>query len=196
MKSANPQADGFFRKPAKWREELRALRTTLQRFPLDEAMKWRLPCYSFQNGNVVIMQAFKEYCALLFFKGALLKDPKRILVAPGEHTQAGRQIRFSSQDAIARLQPVVKAYIREAIALEKAGVKVPLKKAADFAIPEELQRKFEELPALKAAFDALTPGRRKAYVLYVSGAKQAKTREARVEKHLQRILNGKGIDDE
>lgn len=142
------------------------------------------------------MQAFKEYCALLFFKGALLKDPKRILVAPGEHTQAGRQIRFSSQDAIARLQPVVKAYIREAIALEKAGVKVPLKKAADFAIPEELQRKFEELPALKAAFDALTPGRRKAYVLYVSGAKQAKTREARVEKHLQRILNGKGIDDE
>jgi uncharacterized protein YdeI (YjbR/CyaY-like superfamily) len=194
--SRNPKLDGYFRKPRKWQEELVKLRTIILDFPLTEEVKWRLPSYSFHNSNVVILQLFKEYCAIMFFKGALLKDAKGLLVKPGENTQASRQIRFTSVREIVELESTLKAYIKEAIEAEKKGLKVNLKKTSEFTIPDEFQNKLDKLPALKAAFDALTPGRQRGYILYFSGAKQSKTRESRVEKKMQQILDGKGLDDE
>lgn len=162
---------------------------------LTEELKWGKPCYTFQKSNIVIIQGFKEYCALMFFKGALLNDPNGILVKPGEDTQAGRQIRFTNIREIVEMETILKAHIVEAIEVEKAGLKVDFKKSTELIIPEEFQAKLDENPALKTAFDALTPGRQRAYVMYFSAPKQSKTRESRVEKYMQDILNGKGLND-
>ena len=164
-------------------------------FPLTEEFKWGEPCYTVQGKNVVLIGGFKDYCSLLFFKGALLGDPHRILVTPGK-LQSGRQIRFTSLQEIVAMEPVLKTYIQEAIEAEKAGLKVKLKKHSDYAIPEELQKKFDEIPALKTAFYALTPGRQNAYLLYFSAPKQSKTRESRIEKCKQQILKRKGLNDQ
>lgn len=190
----NPKVDGVLRQERKWHEEFEALRTIILHFPLTEELKWFRPCYTLQNKNVVLIHGFKEYCALMFFKGALLKDPHRILARPGQ-LQAGRQIRFANLREIVKMEPIVKAYIHEAIEVEKSGLKVKLKKTADFKIPDELQKKLNEIPALKAAFAALTPGRQRGYIFYFSKPKQSRTREARVEKCVQIILNGKGLND-
>jgi uncharacterized protein YdeI (YjbR/CyaY-like superfamily) len=163
--------------------------------PLTEELRWGKPCYTFQGGNIVLIHAFKEYCALLFFKGALLKDAKGILIQQTQNTQAARQIRFTSVREIVEREPIVKAYICEAVKVEKAGLKVKYKRTSEFAMPEEFQAKLDEIPALKTAFYALTPGRQRAYLLYFSAAKQSKTREARVEKYRPQILKGKGLDD-
>jgi uncharacterized protein YdeI (YjbR/CyaY-like superfamily) len=191
----NPQVDGYLRKSTQWRDELTKLRAIILGSELTEEVKWRVPCYTFQGSNIVFMGRFKERCVLSFVKGALLKDARGILVKPGENTQAVRVIRFTHVQHIVALEPHLKAYIDEAIEVEKAGLKVPFKKSAEFIIPEELQIKFEENPALKTAFAALTPGRQRAYILYISAAKQSKTRASRVEKHRRRILQGKGLDD-
>jgi uncharacterized protein YdeI (YjbR/CyaY-like superfamily) len=196
MHPTNPKVDGWLRKTTKWQKESEELRRIVLSAPLQEDVKWRFPCYTLGGSNIVLIHVFKEYCAILFFKGALLKDRKHILVKPGENTQSSRQIRFTSVQQILEMEPVIKAYIREAIEVEKAGLKVDLKKTAEFAIPEEFQKKLDELPALKKAFTALTPGRQRGYLLYFAAAKQPKTREARVEKSRQRILDGKGLDDE
>ena len=195
MNRANPKIDGYIRKSKQWQEELQKLRTILLASPLTEEVKWYHPCYTFEGRNIVIIGRFKEYCMLNFVKGALLKDAKGILVKPGENTQASRVIRFTSVQQIAKLGPALKAFINEAIEVEKAGLKVKFKKITEFKIPEELQHKFDEIPALKTAFRALTPGRQRAYLLYFSAAKQSKTRESRIEKSMQQILNGKGLDD-
>jgi uncharacterized protein YdeI (YjbR/CyaY-like superfamily) len=192
----NPKVDGLLRKAQTWREELQKLREIVLDCELKEEMKWRQPCYTFEGKNIVLIHGFKDYCALLFFKGALLKDVKGILERPGENTQAGRRIPFTGLAAIVKMEPVLKAYIREAIEVEKAGLKVKLKKITQVRIPEELQKQFDEMPELETAFRALTPGRQRAYILYFSGAKQSTTRESRVEKCVQRILEGKGMDDE
>jgi uncharacterized protein YdeI (YjbR/CyaY-like superfamily) len=192
----NPKVDGFVRKNERWQDELQALRKIVLDSPLTEEVKWRVPCYTFENHNVVILGAFKEHCVLSFVKGALLKDPRGILAFPGENTQSARVVRFANVGEIVKIASVLKAYIKEAISVEKAGLKVPLKKITERPIPEELQNKFNDAPALKAAFEALTPGRQRAYLLYFSGAKQSKTREARIEKCAPQILNGKGMDDE
>ena len=191
----NPQVDAYFSKAKQWREELERLRAIILRCPLTEELKWGKPCYTFQNSNIVILQGFKEFCALLFAKGALLKDPKRILEKPGESTQAARRIPFTNVREIVKMEPVLKAYLNEAIAAEKAGLEVTFKKNPE-PIPEELKRKFADSPALKTAFNALTPGRQRGYILYFSAAKQSKTRESRIEKWKRQILNGKGLNDE
>ena len=162
---------------------------------LSEELTWRQPCYTFQKKNIVVIHGFKEYCALLFFKGALLKDPRRILIQQTPNVQVPRQIRFTNVREIVRMEPILKAYIDEAVEVEKAGLKVKLKKTSDFKIPEEFQNKLNKIPALKAAFSRLTPGRQRAYLFYFSQAKQSKTRESRVEKYMQQILNGKGLND-
>jgi uncharacterized protein YdeI (YjbR/CyaY-like superfamily) len=195
MNKTNPKVDGFMRKPNRWQKELQKLRTIVLECPLTEEIKWRHPCYTFQESNIVLIHGFKDYCALLFFKGALLKDPRSILVQQTKNVQAARQIRFTSVQQIVKLKPTIKAYINEAIEAEKAGLKVKLKKNPE-PIPEEFQNKLDELPALKTAFAALTPGRQRAYILHFSAAKQSKTRTSRVEKWMLHILNGKGIDDE
>lgn len=179
-----------------WREELTRLRAILLDCDLTEALKWSYPCYTFENNNVVLLSAFKAYCALTFFKGALLKDANGILDRQGEHSEAARLIRFTSVAEVEVLEPVIKAYVREAIDVEKAGLQVTYKTPAEFAIPEELQMAFEVSPALKTAFAALTPGRQKGYLLYFAAPKQAKTRAARVEKCRQQILDGKGLYDD
>jgi uncharacterized protein YdeI (YjbR/CyaY-like superfamily) len=163
---------------------------------LTEELKWGWPCYTFQKSNIVLINGFKEYCALLFFKGALLNDANGILIKIGENTQAGRQIRFTNVREIVEMEPILKAYIYEAIEVEKAGLKVNFKKNTELIFPEEFQNKLDENPALKTAFDALTPGRQRAYNLYFSAPKQSKTRESRVEKCMQQILNGKGLNDQ
>jgi len=195
MNKMTPMVDGYIRKSKQWQEELRKLRTIILDCPLTEEVKWRHPCYTFQQKNVVIIGRFKECCVLTFVKGALLKDANGILVKPGENTQAARMIRFTDVRQIAEIEPILKAYIHEAIEVEKAGLKVKFKKITEFKIPEELQNKFNKIPALKTAFAALTPGRQRAYLLYFSAAKQSKTRESRVEKCMRQILDGKGIDD-
>jgi len=162
---------------------------------LTEELKWGKPCYAFQETNVVIIQGFKAYCALLFFKGVLLKDPNGILVKTGENTRVGRQIRFTNVREIVQMETILKAYINQAIEVEKAGLKVDLEKNIELLLPEEFQRKLNESPALRAAFDALTPGRQRAYSFYFSAPKQSKTRESRVEKCTRRILKGKGLND-
>jgi len=194
MNQKSPKVDAILRQEKKWRDEFEALRAIALDCDLAENLKWYQPCYTLDGKNVVLIHGFKEYCAMMFFKGALLKDPKHLLVAPGQH-QAARQIRFTSLQEIVKMKAVVKAYILEAIAVEKAGLKVKLKKTSDFKIPEEFQKKLDETPALKAAFQALTPGRQRGYIFHISQPKQSKTREARVEKCAPLILNGKGLND-
>lgn len=190
----NPKVDAFLRRAKKWQAEQEKLRAILLGCPLTEELKWGQPCYTLQGKNIVLIGGFKEYCTLLFFKGALLSDPFGRLVAPGK-TQAGRQFRFTSLQEIVAMEASLKTYIHEAIAVEKAGLKVKLKKHSEYAIPEELQKKLDKLPALKTAFEALTPGRQRAYMLHIAAPKQAKTRESRVEKCMQRILEGRGLND-
>jgi uncharacterized protein YdeI (YjbR/CyaY-like superfamily) len=194
MNRKNPKVDGFLRKAKKWREELQKLRMIALDCHLTEEVKWRHPCYTFGESNVVLMHGFKEYCALLFIKGALLRDAKGLLIQQTKNVQAGRQIRFTNVQQIVEMEPILKAYIYEAIEVEKAGLKVKLKKNPE-PIPEEFQKKMDEIPTLKTAFETLTPGRQRGYILYFSAAKQSKTRESRVEKYMRQILNGKGLDD-
>jgi uncharacterized protein YdeI (YjbR/CyaY-like superfamily) len=196
MSPTNPQVDGFLRASKKWQDELRALRRIILDCELTEEVKWRVPCYTSENRNIVLINGFKEFAALSFVKGALLKDPNGLLLKIGENTQAGRWIKFTSVQQITELEPVLKAYVLEAIDVEKAGLKVPMKKTSEFNNPEEFQSRLAKTPSLKKAFAALTPGRQRAYLLYFSAAKQSKTRESRIDKCLPRILKGKGLDDE
>jgi len=191
----NPKVDFFFKKTEQWQEEFEKLRRIVLNCPLTEELRWGKPCYTFQNSNIVLIHGFKEYCALLFFKGVLLKDARGILIQQTENVQAARQVRFTDVREIVKMAPVLKAYIDEAIEVEKAGLKVAYKKPAEFKIPEELKHKFREIPALKTAFYALTPGRQRGYQLYFSGAKQSKTRETRIAKCMKKILKGKGLND-
>jgi uncharacterized protein YdeI (YjbR/CyaY-like superfamily) len=195
MNRMNPKVDAYLSKAKKWQEEFEKLRMIILDCQLTEELKWGVPCYTFQKSNIVLINGFKEYCALLFFKGALLNDANGILNKIGENTQAGRQIRFTNVREIVEMETILKAYIYEAIEVEKAGLKVNFKKTTEFIIPEEFQNKLDEIPALKTAFDALTPGRQRAYILYFSAPKQSKTRESRVEKCMQQILNGKGLTE-
>jgi uncharacterized protein YdeI (YjbR/CyaY-like superfamily) len=192
----NPKVDFFFNKAKQWREEYEKLRMIVLDCGLTEELKWGQPCYTFQKTNVVLIHGFKEYCALLFFKGALLNDAHGILIQQTENVQGPRQMRFTSVLEIVELETIIKAYVLEAIEVEKAGLKVELKKTADFKIPVEFQNKLDHIPALKAAFEALTPGRQRGYLFHFSQPKQSKTREARVEKYIPQILSGKGLDDE
>lgn len=191
----NPKVDFYFTKATKWQEEIKKLRKIVLDCGLNEELKWGCPCYTFRESNIVLIHTFKEYCALLFMKGALLNDANNILIQQTENVQAARQVRFTSVQEIIEMEAILKAYIYEAIEVEKAGLKVDLKKTTEFTIAEEFQKKLDELPALKTAFDALTPGRQRAYMLHFSAPKQSKTRESRVEKYMQMILNGKGLDD-
>jgi uncharacterized protein YdeI (YjbR/CyaY-like superfamily) len=191
----NPKVDGFLRKAKKWRKEFEKLRMVCLECGLTEELKWGKPCYTLQGSNVVLIHGFKEHCALLFMKGALLKDPKSILIQQTENVQAARQIRFTNVREIVEMEPVLKAYIEEAIKVEKAGFEVSYKRTSEFVVPEEFQTKLDETPGLKTAFGALTPGRQRGYILYFSAAKQSKTRESRVEKCMRQILNGKGLND-
>ena len=191
----NPKVDFYFSKAGKWQDELEKLRMIVLDCRLTEELKWGVPCYTFQKRNIVLIHVFKEYCALLFFKGVLLNDPNGILIQQTEHVQAARQVRFTNLRQIVDMEQMLKAYIYEAMEVEKAGLKVKLKKTTAFVMPEELRIKLDEIPALKTAFDALTPGRQRAYLLHFSAPKQSKTRESRVEKCMQQILDGKGLND-
>ena len=191
----NPKVDWYFIKNKRWQVEIETLRSIVLDCGLTEELKWGCPCYALDGRNVVLIHVFKEYCAFLFFKGALLKDPKGILIQQTANVQAARQIRFTGVREIVKEKSVLKAYIKNAIAVEKAGLKVPLKKTKEFTMPEEFRSKLEESPALKRAFYSLTPGRQRGYLLHFSTAKQSKTRELRVEKCMKQILNGKGLDD-
>ncbi|HUX36575.1 MAG TPA: YdeI family protein [Rectinemataceae bacterium] len=191
----NAKVDDFLGREKKWREEFKRLRRIILDCRLTEELKWGQPCYTLDGKNIVLMHGFKEYCALLFMKGALLKDAEGILIQQTENVQAGRQIRFTTVQEIDKLEKTLKAYVLEAIEVEKAGLKVELKKTADFAVPEEFQGELDGQPALKAAFDALTPGRQRAYIFYFSQPKQSKTRESRIEKCIPKILDGLGLDD-
>jgi uncharacterized protein YdeI (YjbR/CyaY-like superfamily) len=191
----NPKVDEYLSKAKKWQEEFEKLRMIVLDCQLTEELKWGVPCYTFQKGNIVLIHGFKDYCVLLFFKGALLNDANGILIKQTENVQAGRQIRFTSVREIVEMETILKNYIYEAIEVEKAGLEVNFKKNTEFIILEEIQNKFNEIPALKTAFEALTPGRQRAYILYFSEPKQSKTRESRVEKCIQQILNGKGLND-
>ncbi len=192
----NPKVDWYFSKAGKWQKELEQLRMIVLDCHLAEELKWGCPCYTFEKSNIVLIHVFKEYCAFLFFKGALLKDPKGILVRQTENVQAARQVRFTNVREIMKLKKVLKAYIYEAVEVEEAGLKVKLKKTTEYKIPEEFQKKLDKMRALKTAFYALTPGRQRAYILYFSAPKQSKTRELRVEKYKQQILNGMGLNDQ
>lgn len=194
MNSMNPKVDEFISKAKKWQEEYRALRKIVLDCELTEEFKWMHPCYTLNNKNIVLIHGFKEYCALLFHKGALLQDTNGILIQQTENVQAARQIRFTNVQEIVEKEAIIKDYVSESIAVEKAGLEVALKKDTE-TIPDELQHKFEEEPALKTAFEALTPGRQRAYILYFSQPKQSKTRVSRIEKYTQQILNGKGLND-
>ena len=191
----NSKVDEFLNKVTKWHDELVQLRAIVLECQLTEELKWGVPCYTFQKANIVLIHGFKEYCALLFMKGALLNDSDGILIQQTENVQGGRQIRFTSLEQITEQEAILKAYIFEAIEVEKAGLKVALKPHADYDIPEEFQSKMDGDLALKTAFEGLTPGRQRAYILHFSGSKQAKTREARIENYTQRILMGKGLND-
>ena len=194
MNRMNPKVDAFLAKTKKWREEFEKLRMIALGCGLTEELKWGKPCYTFQESNIVIIQGFKEQCALLFCKGALLKDPKEILKKPGENTQAARRVLFTNAREIVGMKSVLKAFIHEAVEAEKAGLEVEFKKNPE-PVPEELQNKLDKNPAFEAAFHVLTPGRQRAYILYFSAPKQSKTRESRVEKCVERILDGKGLND-
>jgi uncharacterized protein YdeI (YjbR/CyaY-like superfamily) len=192
----NPKVDIYLSRAKKWQEEFEKLRMIILDCQLTEELKWGWPCYTFQKSNIVLIHGFKEYCALLFFKGALLNDTNGILIQQTENVQAGRQVRFTNVREIVEMEPILKAYINEAIKVEKAGLKVNFKKNTELIFPEEFQNKLDKIPALKTAFDALTPGRQRAYNIYFSEPKQSKTRESRVEKCIQQILNGKGLNDQ
>lgn len=192
----NSKVDFYFDKAEAWQKELEQLRIIVLDCGLTEELKWGCPCYTFHKDNIVLIHAFKEYCALLFFKGALLQDSGGILIQQTKNVQAARQVRFTNVLEILELKSILKAYIHEAIDVEKAGLKVELKKTEEFAVSEEFQRKLGQIPALEAAFHGLTPGRQRAYLLHFSAPKQSKTREARVEKYIPQILNGKGLNDE
>src|SRR5438046_4408625 len=200
----NPKVDWFFDKATKWQKEYEKLRTILLDCGLTEELKWGCPCYThptgssgraFEKRNIVLIHGFKEYCALLFFKGALLNDANGILIQQTKNVQSARQVRFANLQDIVKMEPILKTYIYEAIEVERAGLKVKLKKTSDFKIPGEFQKKLDKSFALKKAFGALTPGRQRAYIFYFSQARQSKTRESRVEKCMKQILNGKGLDD-
>jgi uncharacterized protein YdeI (YjbR/CyaY-like superfamily) len=191
----DPRVNTFLSMAKNWKEEFEKLRDIVLDCELTEDFKWMHPCYTFQNKNIVLIHGFKDYCALLFHKGALLKDPHGILIQQTENVQAARQIRFTNVQEIDEMQLILKTYIDEAIEVEKAGLEVDYKKNTEYVIPEELQNKFVEIPDLKTAFEALTPGRQRAYILHFSQPKQSKTRESRVEKYIPHILNGKGLDD-
>jgi uncharacterized protein YdeI (YjbR/CyaY-like superfamily) len=191
----NPKVDFFFNKEGKWKKEYEKLRMIILDCGLDEKLKWGVPCYTFQEKNVVLIHGFKDYCAILFPKGALLQDTAGILIQQTKNVQSARQVRFTSAREIVKLEPVLKSYVYEAIEVERAGVKIKLKKTADFEIPVEFQTKLTNNRALKKAFEALTPGRQRSYIYYFSQPKLSKTREDRVEKYMKHILNGKGLDD-
>jgi uncharacterized protein YdeI (YjbR/CyaY-like superfamily) len=196
MTKRNPKVDAFIGKAKQWREEYAKLRTIIQGCGLDEELKWGVPCYSMEGRNVVLIHGFKDYCAVLFMKGALLKDPEKILIQQTENVQAARQVRFGSVGDIAKVQSALKACIQEAIGVEKAGLKVTFKKTSEFSTPVEFQEKLDGSPSLKAAFKSLTPGRQRAYLMYFSRAKQSATRASRVERCLGQILKGKGLLDD
>ena len=191
----NPKTDFFFKKAGKWQQAYAELRKILLDCHLTEELKWGVPCYTFENNNIVLMHGFKDYCALLFMKGTLLNDPLGILVQQTENVQSSRQIRFTDADEIVEMDNVLKGYITNAIEVEKVGLKVEFKKTTEFTVPEELQKKFNDNPALKTAFEALTPGRQRGYILNFSAPKQSKTRVSRIEKFIPKILDGKGLDD-
>lgn len=191
----NPKVDAFLSRSNKWQEEFRKLRAIILDCTLTEELKWGVPCYTFQKENIVLIHGFKDYCAILFIKGSLLQDPHSILIQQTPNVQAGRQIRFTNITEIVAMESILKEYILEAIEVEKAGLEVPFKKPAEFEIPEELRMRYDANPNLKSAFDALTPGRQRSYMLYFSAPKQSKTREARVEKYIPKILDGMGLDD-
>jgi uncharacterized protein YdeI (YjbR/CyaY-like superfamily) len=195
MNSTNPKVDWYFNKAEKWQEEIKKLRMIILDCQLTEELKWGVPCYTFEKSNIVLIHVFKEYCAILFIKGSLLLDVHSLLIQQTENVQAARQVRFTNVREIVEMEPILKDYIREAIEVEKAGLKVNYKKATEFIVPEELITKLEEVPGLQDAFDALTPGRQRAYILYFSAPKQSKTRESRIEKCVPQILNGKGLND-
>jgi uncharacterized protein YdeI (YjbR/CyaY-like superfamily) len=195
MKDKNPKVDAFISGADQWQPEFKKLRAIVLDCGLTEELKWGVPCYTLDNRNIVLMHGFKEYCALLFVKGALLQDPHGLLIQQTENVQAGRQIRFTSVRAITDLEPFLKEYIQNAIEVEKAGLKVKHKETSEFNVPEEFIDKLEAVPGLQEAFEALTPGRQRAYLFYFSAPKQSKTRLARIEKYLPQILNGKGLND-
>jgi uncharacterized protein YdeI (YjbR/CyaY-like superfamily) len=191
----NPKVDFFFDKAETWQAEFRKLRKILLDSPLAEELKWGVPCYTFQGKNIVLIHGFKEYCALLFVKGALLKDEKGILVTQTENVQSARQVRFTSVQEIAELAPTLKDYVHEAIEVEVSGLQVKFKKTTEFSMPEEFQNMLDEDPALQTAFESLTPGRQRGYLLFFSAPKQSKTRISRVEKYRQQILERRGLND-
>lgn len=191
----NPKVDFFFEKGGQWKPAYELLRQLVLGCGLTEELKWGVPCYTINDNNVVLIHGFKEYCALLFHKGVLLKDSKKLLIQQTENVQAARQLRFTDVSEIIKLEPTITSYIKEAVKLEQSGAKVELKKTAEFNMPDEFKIKLDELPGLKTAFENLTPGRQRGYLLYFSQAKQAKTREARIEKYIPIILSGKGLDD-
>ncbi|MGO4500675.1 YdeI family protein [Paenibacillus sp. 2RAB27] len=187
--------DEFYGKAKRWKDEFGELRKIIQACQLNEEVKWGCPCYTFQNKNIVLVHGFKDYCAVLFFKGSLLQDANGVLIQQTENVQAGRQMRFTNVREVAAMESILKAYIYEALEVEKAGIEVNFKKSTEYKIPEELHSKFEEMPVLKSAFEALTPGRQRAYLLHFSEPKQSKTRVSRIEKYEQHILEGKGLQD-
>ena len=192
----NPKVDFYFTKAGKWEKEVEQLRMIAIDCGLSEELKWGCPCYTYQNSNIVLIHTFKEYCALLFFKGALLNDANHILIQQTENVQAARQIRFTNLAEIVKMKATLKVFIYEAIEVEKAGLKVNLKKTREYKIPEEFQKKLDENRDLKTAFESLTPGRQRGYLLYFSAPKQSKTRESRIEKSIPQILIGKGLNDD
>lgn len=191
----NPNVNFYFDKAKQWQEELEKLRILMNVCGLTEDLKWGVPCYNFEKNNIVLIHTFKDYCAILFFKGALLKDTAGILIQQTKNVQAARQMRFTNIRDILELEPLIKTYIREAIEIEKAGLKVDFKKTEEYPVPEEFKQKLEEIPILKTAFEALTPGRQRAYLLHFSAPKQSTTRQSRIEKCMEQILNGKGLND-
>ena len=195
MNKMNPKVEFYFSKAKKWQKELEKLRLIVLGCPLQEELKWGCPCYSYQESNIVLIHVFKEYCALLFFKGALLNNANGILIQQKKNVQAARQIRFTNVQEIIETETILKTYLYEAIEVEKAGLKVKLKKTSAYTIPEEFQKQLSKIAALETAFYELTPGRQRAYILYFSAPKQSKTRESRIEKCMKQILDGKGLND-
>ena len=191
----NSKVDFYFEKAVKWQKELHLLRNIISDCGLTEVLKWGSPCYTFNDHNILLIHVFKDYCAILFFRGVLLNDSKKILIQQTPNVQAARQVRFTNASQIVALETTLKAYIHEAIELEKSGMKVPFKMTTEFAMPEEFSSKLEKLPALKAAFNKLTPGRQRAYLLYFSAARQPGTRVSRIQKCIPKILDGKGLND-